>query len=185
MASCQHFKPRIHEYYTVRHALAWNTDFVFPVEAIAADLILFQECNYDFAKMCRHKQQLLAANRLSTERIISIFGPTGTKIPGVTLQDFNILLGFAEYGITPVVAPPFQPEFLNVAPLRDRYIKLYHTIDKLLYKLYSVGTMIFLRHEDALRIDGLHLSPQHHADSKGKPEERIIGDVYALKWIGS
>ena len=26
-------------------------------------------------------------------------------------------------------------------------------------------------------IDGLHLSPQHHADSKGKPEGRIIGDL--------
>ena len=37
--------------------------------------------------------------------------------------------------------------------------------------------MILLRKEDAMRIDGLHLSPQHHADSKGKPEGRIIGDL--------
>ena len=37
--------------------------------------------------------------------------------------------------------------------------------------------MILLRREDALRINGLHLSPQHHADSKGKPEGRIIGDL--------
>ena len=29
------------EYYTVRHALAWNTDFVIPAEAIAADSTLF------------------------------------------------------------------------------------------------------------------------------------------------
>ena len=38
--------------------------------------------------------------------------------------------------------------------------------------------MIFLRHDEALKIPGLYLSPrpQHHADSKGKPEERIIGD---------
>ena len=56
------------EYYTVRHALAWNTDFVFPVEAIDADTALFQDCGYDFAKMCRHKQSKLAHNRLSTER---------------------------------------------------------------------------------------------------------------------
>ena len=37
--------------------------------------------------------------------------------------------------------------------------------------------MILLRRKDAMRIDGLHLSPQHHADSKGKPEGRIIGDL--------
>ena len=28
-----------------------------------------------------------------------------------------------------------------------------------------------------MHINGLHLSPQHHADSKGKPEGRIIGDL--------
>jgi hypothetical protein len=55
--------------------------------------------------------------------------------------------------------------------------KLHHTIDRLLYKLYNDETMIFLQTNDALGIDGLHLSPQHHADSKGKPEGRIIGDL--------
>jgi hypothetical protein len=37
--------------------------------------------------------------------------------------------------------------------------------------------MIFLQTNDAFGIDGLHLSPQHHTDSKGKPEGRIIGDL--------
>jgi len=165
------------EYYTVRHALAWNTDFVIPNEAIVEDSKLFRQCAYDFSKMCRHKQDKLAHNRLSRERLESIFGTTGHKIPGVMINDFNTLLEFADHGITPIVAPSFQPEKINVAPLRDRYIKLHHTINKLLYKLYSDGTMIFLHKEDANRIDGLHLSPQHHADSKGKPEGRIIGDL--------
>jgi hypothetical protein len=122
--------------------------------------------------MCRHKQQLLAHNRLSTERIFSILGPTGQRIQGVTTHDFNTFLEFAANGITPLVSPSFKPESINVAPLRDRY-----TIDKLLYKLYKDGTMIFLRKQDAMGIDGLHLSPQRHADSKGKPEGRIIGDL--------
>jgi len=165
------------EYYTVRHALAWNTDFVFPVEAIEADAALFQDCGYDFAKMCRYKQSKLAHNRLSSDRIFSIFGPTGTKIPGVSSMDFDTLLEFATHGITPIVSPSFKADAVNVAPLRDRYVKLQHTINKLIYKLYSDGTMILLRHNDALRIHGLHLSPQHHADSKGKPEGRIIGDL--------
>jgi hypothetical protein len=165
------------EYYTVRHALAWNTDFVIPQDAIEADSALFKECGFDFARMCRHKQHLLASNRLSRNRIISVFGPTGTKIPKVLPKDFNTLLEFADYGITPIVAPSFRPESVNIAPLRDRYLKLHHTINKLLYKLYNDGTMIFLRRSDAMQIDGLHLSPQHHADSKGKPEGRIIGDL--------
>jgi hypothetical protein len=38
------------------------------------------------------------------------------------------------------------------------------------------GTMIFLQLKDALR-QGLHLSPQHHADTKGKPEGRAIGNL--------
>jgi hypothetical protein len=37
--------------------------------------------------------------------------------------------------------------------------------------------MIFLRHDEVLKIPGLHFSPQHHAHSKGKPKERIIGDL--------
>jgi len=37
--------------------------------------------------------------------------------------------------------------------------------------------MIFLKQHEALRIPGIHFSPQHHADSKGKPEGRIIGDL--------
>ena len=121
-----------------------------------------------FNHVCRHKQQLLAHNRLSTERIFSIFGKTGQRIPGVTPQDFATLLEFAENGITPIVSPGFQPESINVAPLRDRYLKLHHTIDRLLYKLYKDGTMIFLQTNDALGIDGLHLSPQHHADLSGQ-----------------
>jgi hypothetical protein len=165
------------EYYTVRHALAWNMDFVIPVEAIEADSALFHSCGHDFASMCRHKQQLLAHNRLSTERIFSILGPTEQRIPGISTKDFNTLLEFAANGITPLVSPGFKSESINVAPLRDRYLKLHHTIDKLLYKLYQDGTMIFLRKRDAMCIDGLHLSRQHHADSKGKPEGRMIGDL--------
>ena len=75
-------------------------------------------------------------------------------IPGVSLLDFNTLIEFATYGITPIVSPSFKADAVNVAPLRDRYIKLQHTINKLLYKLYSDGTMILLRREDAMRMGG-------------------------------
>jgi hypothetical protein len=129
--------------------------FVIPVEAIEADSTSFQSCGRDFAAMCRHKQQLLAQNRLSVERIISMLGPTGPRIPGVTMHDFNTLLEFAGNGITPLVSPGFKPESINVAPLRERSIKLHHTIDKLLFMLYNDGTMIFLRKQDAMCIAAL------------------------------
>ena len=165
------------EYYTIRHAMDWDTSFVIPAIALEADSTLFRECHYNFSQMCRYKQQKLAHNRLSVARIIDIFGSEGHKVPGVDPADVQILLQFAQHGITPPVAENFRPESINVAPLRDRYIKLQHTINKLLYKLYQDGTMIFLKHHEALRIPGIHLSPQHHADTKGKPEGRIIGDL--------
>ena len=165
------------EYYTIRHAMAWDTSFIIPEEAIAADSVLFHDCHCNFSQMCRYKQSKLAHNRLSVSRIIDLFGTEGNKVPGVDPADVKILLEFAELGITPPVADNFRPESVNVAPLRDRYIKLQHTINKLLYKLYQDGTMIFLKKHEALQIPGIHLSPQHHADTKGKPEGRIIGDL--------
>ena len=165
------------EYYTMRHAEAWNTDFIIPQEAIDADSALFQECGHDFSEMCRRKQSLLATNRISKDRIVAIFGSQGERVPGVDARDVQILINFAVYGITPPTSDSFKAEAHDVAPLRDRYIKLNHTINKLLYKLYQDGTMIFLKEHDAQLIPGIHLSPQHHADSKGKPEGRIIGDL--------
>ena len=107
------------EYYTMKHAQQWNTDFVIPQEAIAADSALFQHCNYHFAAMCRHKQALLAANRISQERIWSVFGKNGNRVPGVDKKDVQILIEFAVSGITPPVAASFQPEATNVYGIKQ------------------------------------------------------------------
>jgi hypothetical protein len=127
--------------------------------------------------MCKNKQSRLAPNRISVRRIEAIFGQDGDRVPGVDHTDINLLKEFAEFGITPPVSPKFKPESINLPPLRDRYIKLHHTIDKLLYKQFMDGTMIFLKLEEAQKISELHISPQHHADSKGKQEGRCIGDL--------
>jgi len=97
------------KYYTMRHAMEWDTTFVIPSEAIVNDSALFRDCDYDFPKMCHYKQNLLAANRISRHRINSVFGTDGQRIPGVDLRDINILLGFADNGITPPVASSFSP----------------------------------------------------------------------------
>ena len=87
------------EYYTIRHVMSWNTDFVIPAEAIAAKSDLFTTILLGCVVA---NKVLLATNRLLKERIISIFGPTRQRMPGIISQDFNILLEFAEYGITPI-----------------------------------------------------------------------------------
>ena len=165
------------EYFTSRHTAAWDTTFVIPPAALASDAALFRQCNMDFPTMCRHKQSLLAKNRLSLHRLHSIFGSDGLRVPGVDPRDFNILCEFAVNGITPPVSSNFRPQSKNIPPLRDRYILLQHPINRLLYKQYTDGTMILLSLQDAQTIPGIHFSPQHHADSKGKPEGRVIGDL--------
>ena len=99
MSALQAVHTAADEYYTVRHALAWNTDFVFSCWSNCRGRSVISRLCYDFAKMCRYKQSKLAHNQLSTERILSFFGPTGTTIPGVSLIDFNTLIEFATYGI--------------------------------------------------------------------------------------
>jgi hypothetical protein len=101
------------EYYTIRHAMAWDTMFVIPAEVIAADTRLFNDCENDFSRMFRYKQDKLASNRLSVARIIDLFRRDGQKIPGVDHADVQILLEFATNGITPPVTDSFRPEKLT------------------------------------------------------------------------
>ena len=86
------------------------------------------------------------------------------------LSDFHLLLDFATNGITPIVAADFVPENVHIPPLRARYVTLKHTINHLLFEQWGKGTMIMMETEQAKTVDGVHFSPQHHADSKGKPE---------------
>ena len=90
--------------------MEWDTTFVIPAKVIAADSSLFRDCQYDFSKMCRSKQDKLVSNRIPVARIIALFGKNGQKIPGVDPADVQILLEFAKNGITPPVTDSFEPE---------------------------------------------------------------------------
>jgi hypothetical protein len=146
-------------------------------QCLAADRMLWDQCGHDFTLKKLAKQDKLAGNRLSADRVIDIFGEDGTKIPGMLLSDFHLLLDFATNGITPIVAEDFVPERINIPPLRARYVTLKHTINSLLFEQCGKGTMIIMETEQAKAVDGVHFNPQHHADSKGKPESRVIGDL--------
>ena len=163
-------------YYSLKHAEQWNTSFEFPQSAIDADTELWHRCSNDLATLCRTKQSALSSNRLSVRRVLQAFGPRGTKYPTMLHSDFMILMDFAANGITPIVAEDFVPSN-NPPPLRARYLTLKHTINCLLYKQHTEQTVLLLRTSDAASIPGIHFSPQHQADSKGKPEGRVIGDL--------
>jgi len=155
-------------YYTLKHAEQWNTDFEFPQDAIDAE---------DLTTICKVKQARLAHNRLSVKRVLHAFGPLGTKYPKMLHADFMILMDFAANGITPLFADDFVPQSSNPPPLRARYLTLKHTVNFLLYKQHQDGTVLLLSKPNAETIPGIHLSPQHQADSKGKQEGRVIGDL--------
>ena len=104
------------EYYTIRHAMEWDTSFFIPEEAIAADSTLFRDCHDNFSQMCRYKQNKLASNRLSVARIVDIFGKDGQKIPGVNPTDVNILLDFAQHGILHPSQTIFEPKASTSPP---------------------------------------------------------------------
>lgn len=91
--------------------------------------------------------------------------------------DFRLLLEFAQSGITPLVGQDFVPQATNLPPLRQRYLTLKHTVNSLLFKQWGDGTMALLDTNKAKQIRGIHFSAQHQADSKGKQEGRVIGDL--------
>ena len=119
-------------HFTLTTAQHWNTTFEFPRDAIAADTALFRLCDNDFTKLCALKQSVLAGNRLSLRRVIATFGPTGQRYPTMLQSDFVILTEFAHHGITPLFAPDFVPDRDHIPPLRDRYLKVKHTVNYLL-----------------------------------------------------
>lgn len=164
-------------HYTLKHAEQWNTDFEFPQSAIDADTKLWIECSNDLTVMCKVKQAKLAHNRISVQRVLQAFGTLGNKYPTMLHSDFMILMDFAANGITPLIAEDFQPQSTNKPPLRARYLTLKHTVNFLLYKQHTEGTVLLLKTPDSDKIKDIHYSPQHQADSKGKQEGRVIGDL--------
>ena len=71
----------------------------------------------------------------------------------------------------------FVSQATNLPPLRQRYLTFKHTVNSLLFKQWGDGTMALLDTEKAKQIKGIHFSAQHQADSKGKQEGRVIGDL--------
>ena len=91
-------------HFTLATAQQWNTTFEFPREAIAADTALFHQCNNDFITLCALKQSTLTGNRLSLQRVITTFGPTGQRYPTM-LSNWPTFSSYSE-SISSLVSAP-------------------------------------------------------------------------------
>jgi len=154
------------EYYSLANAVAWNITFEFPQSAVDED-------HHDFTLLYKVKQGRLAANRLSIQRVKRTFGDHGDRVPDRAQSDFLFLLEFAVNGITPIIKYDFVPEATNIPPLNSQL----HTVNRLLFDQFKNGTMLIMKTVQAQTIPGVHFSTQHHAESKGKPEGRVIACI--------
>ena len=150
-------------YYNVTHAQQWNTT---SAEAVAADAALLESCGNDFALMCRAKQGKLVHNRLSVRRVIETFGPLGMSPSRFRSEWHN-----------PSRRDRFCP---SSGQLTTSAAALYHTKAHCEQPddIQTMGRRHngFARHV-AKKIQGIHFSAQHQADSMGKQEGRVIGDL--------
>jgi len=65
----------------------------------------------------------------------------------------------------------------NRQSLRTLHLTLKHTVNFLLYKQHTEGTVLLFRTQDVDEMKDVHNSPQHQADSKGKQEGWVLGDL--------
>lgn len=164
------------ENFSVRAAQLWGKNFQFSSALLQRDLADFVSCDYDLARFCHTRHQQLASRRLSVTRVLSAFGPEGKRITGVCTADFDTLLGFAERGVPIIIPHGFIP-CPTPPTLRQKYQDVAVAVNKLFDKQHSKGQLLILPVTVAQQIPGIHFSPQHWTEKKGKPQGRPIGDL--------
>jgi hypothetical protein len=166
--------------FSIKAAQIWGGEFVIPPAALAADLKLFQQCAHNLTTLCNTRHNALRHNRLSIERIHQTFGRDGRLVPTLDNADFLRLSEFANHGVSVLQPVGFLPSS-TLPPLRTKYLAVAPAVHKLLFKQHAAGTVLFLPLSEVLSIPGIHFSPQHWTEKKGKPEGRTLGDLSNLE----
>jgi len=129
-------------------ALAWASDFKWPVEVYSADLESFNRLNRDLVALTMVKQDMFRKERLNLARVHDL-----------KLEDSewkHRLVAMAS-GIPILTATDFVPS--NIPPkLRNKYLRLAPAINKSIYELYKNNLIIVLPTQVAREIDGVHFS---------------------------
>lgn len=163
------------EHLSVQAAREWGGNFSFPLSTFTSDAAALQTAG-SFRQFALNRQRSFADVRLSLSRVHSTFGPTGCLVPDLSPDDFTRLCTLASSGITVPLSPRFQ-RCATPPPLRAKYVQVAAAVNKLIFDQYTTGTVALLPLEVALSIPGIHFSPQHWTEKKGKAQGRIICDV--------
>ena len=162
--------------FSIHAAQQWGSGFQFTQQRLDRDLADFRAHGSSLSEFCRFRQNALRSVRLSPQRVFDVFGLDGTKVPGVTPLDFRNLLEFAQNGVSILIPEGFQP-CSEPPPLRQKYQDVATAVNKLFDKQHKKGQLLILPVDVARAIPGVHFSPQHWTEKKGKPQGRAIGDL--------
>jgi hypothetical protein len=160
------------ESFGIKAAQEWADGFEFPPECKSDDADLFEKCGNDFGKFIASKRRKTRKNRLSVERVLAMVDKSCLTVA----EDYDRLLSIAR-GIVIETDGEFVPRS-DRRKLRNKYKNLVsHTVNKLLHKQWTEGTVVMLPTELVAMISGVHFSFQHWTLKVGKECGRILGDT--------
>ena len=144
--------------------------FHFPASAGVADGTELDACKGDLAVLVRRRQQRLAAERMSRERIAKVVGRDDPDRAGL----LDIVDGMGIYVCTEGVNA-FKPS-AEPPPLRNKYKRVAPAVNKMIWELHEQGHVLLIPTEQARRIQGINFIAAHWAKKFKKRQGRPIID---------
>ena len=156
--------------YTARDAEEWGDHYEVSDDLVRSDEALFKASMRDIKVMTTRRQKKLLVNRLNTMRV-ELY--TRTDNP-----EREKLMLLANKGMPLLLRDGFTPNGQGkLPPLRKTYTAVKSAVNRLLVEnFHSLGLAFILTKSTALTIPGIHFSPLHWTEKKGKRQGRPIGD---------
>lgn len=164
------------ETYGIAAAQLWSEGFEFPPDVGIVGENLLRKHNYNAITAFEEHHNKRNHQYLNHDRVISVFGKNGHKIPDLDPVDFQRILQLAEEGIKVITPTGFIP-YSQPQPFRDLYLKVAPAVHKTLMKQINEGSVIAIPTACAIKLPNIHFSVQHWTTKKNKPQGRVICDT--------
>ena len=153
-------------------AIEWSKDengvpFQLKDTICEEDLETLRSVGGNLTDLVKRKQERLAANRFSTQRVIEC-------VPA-DHPEFDRLMDIAQ-GVEIVVREDFKPSAHPKGGLRQSYLRVASAVNKTLAKSHEEGLNIILPKTSVFGKTGVNAVFQHFALNYPKPEGRAITD---------
>jgi len=154
-------------------------------EAVVKDLALFKQYNFNLDKVAEHKQQLLARDRISVDRVKLVGSRALERFTGsdkersAFIADLSILEVFASEGVEIMVDENFQPNNMS-GKLSKSYREATFAVNAMLLDVWSSGLAAILDKRFVNMIEGLHLQKNGWAPKRKKEKGRNVGDCSSV-----